>query len=106
MPSAGKIESTGAVILVPVSEFGESYPIFIGHDENNVVVQRLNPPRFEIISTSSLQLARTIDALDNCCSVQYKNELIASASDGFSHRHLLHHQVFCHGYDGIHIASS
>ncbi|XP_046453676.1 F-box and WD repeat domain-containing 11-A-like isoform X2 [Daphnia pulex] len=57
--------------------------VLIGHDENYIVVHRSNPPRFEIISTSSLNLTRTIDAFDDCRSAKYKDGLIVS---GFPQR--------------------
>jgi hypothetical protein len=80
MTSALEIETSGTVSLVPTSERSLNYPIFIGHDEHYLVVHHHDPPRFEIISSSSLKLVRTIDAFDNCRSVQYKNGLIVSAS--------------------------
>ena len=80
MANPREIETSGTVNLAPTSVRGLNYPIFIGQDGNYLVVHYHDPPRFEIISTSSLKLTRTIDAFDNCRSVQYKNGLIVSAS--------------------------
>jgi hypothetical protein len=80
MANAREFEAKSTVCLVPISKLNVLYPVRIGHDENYIVVHRSDPPRFEIISTSSLKLTRTIDAFDNCPSVQYKDGLIVSSS--------------------------
>jgi hypothetical protein len=81
MANAREFEAKSTVCLVPISKINLVYPsVLIGHDENYIVVHRSDPPRFEIISTSSLNLTRTIDAFDNCRSVQYKDGLIVSGS--------------------------
>jgi hypothetical protein len=80
MANAREFEAKSTVCLVPISYIDLVCPVLIGHDENYIVVHRSDPPRFEIISTSSLNLTRTIDAFDNCRSVQYKDGLIVSGS--------------------------
>jgi hypothetical protein len=75
------VEAKSTVCLVPISKSDLDYPVLIGHDENYIVVHRSDPPRFEIISTSSLNLTRTIDAFDNCRSAnKYKDGLIVLSS--------------------------
>ncbi|XP_046453034.1 F-box and WD repeat domain-containing 11-A-like [Daphnia pulex] len=81
MANVREIEAKSTVCLVPISKLNVLYPVCIGHDENYIVVHRSDPPRFEIISTSSLNLTRTIDAFDYCLSVHYKDGLIVSSSD-------------------------
>ncbi|EFX78850.1 hypothetical protein DAPPUDRAFT_299535 [Daphnia pulex] len=79
MVNAREFEAKSTVCLVPISKINLVYPsVLIGHDENYIVVHRSDPSRFEIISTSSLNLTRTIDAFDNCSSVQHKDGLIVS----------------------------
>jgi hypothetical protein len=80
MANAREFEAKSTVCLVPISESNLVYPVLIGHDTNYIVVHRRNPPRFEVVSTSSLNLTRTIDLFDNCRSVQYKDGLIVSGS--------------------------
>ncbi len=86
MPNAREIEAKGTVCLGTISKSsfdrGFKYPdkVFIGHDENYLVVHRSDPLRFEVISTSSLKLTRTIDAFDYCPSAKYKDGLIVSVS--------------------------
>jgi hypothetical protein len=80
MANAREFEAKSTVCLVPISQLYVVFPVLIGHDKNYIVVHRSDPPRFEIISSSSLNLTRTIDAFDNCRSVQYKDGLIVSVS--------------------------
>ncbi|XP_046453679.1 F-box and WD repeat domain-containing 11-A-like [Daphnia pulex] len=74
------VEAKSTVCLVPISQsdLDYDYPVLIGHDQNYIVVHRSDPPRFEIISTSSLNLTRTIDAFDYCPNAKYKDGLIVS----------------------------
>jgi hypothetical protein len=81
MANAREFEAKSTVCLFPISKLNVLYPVLIGHDENYIVVHRSYPPRFEIISTSSLNLTRTIDAFVNIHSAKYKDGLIVSSSN-------------------------
>jgi hypothetical protein len=85
MTNAKEIGAKGTVCLGPISKssFGHPDPVLIGHDENYIVVHRSDPPRFEVVSTSSLNLIRTIDAFDYCPSAKFKDGLIVSVSTRF-----------------------
>ncbi|XP_046453032.1 F-box and WD repeat domain-containing 11-A-like [Daphnia pulex] len=85
MTNAKEIGAKGTVCLGPISKssFGHPDPVLIGHDENYIVVHRSDPPRFEVVSTSSLNLTRTIDAFDYCPSAKFKDGLIVSVSTRF-----------------------
>ncbi|EFX60598.1 hypothetical protein DAPPUDRAFT_276568, partial [Daphnia pulex] len=66
MKNARDIEAKGTVCLGPIPKsrsYGFPNRVFIGNDENFLVVHRINPPCFEVISTSSLKLTRTIDGM-------------------------------------------
>ncbi len=80
MANAREFEAKSTVCLVPISQSNLVYPVLIGHDKTYIVVHYNNPPRFEVVSTSSLNLTRTIDAFDNCRSAKYKDGLIVSGS--------------------------
>ena len=84
MANVREIEAKSTVCLVPISYIDLVDRNLIGHDENYIVVHRSDPPRFEIISTSSLNLTRTIDAFDNRPNAKYKDGLIVSGSTGTS----------------------
>ncbi|XP_046452474.1 F-box and WD repeat domain-containing 11-B-like isoform X2 [Daphnia pulex] len=71
-------------VLISTSQQSSTHPIFIGHDKTYIVVHYNNPPRFEVVSTSSLNLTRTIDAFDYCPSAKFKDGLIVSGSTGTS----------------------
>jgi hypothetical protein len=71
-------------VLVSTSQQSSTHPIFIGHDKTYIVVHYNNPPRFEVVSTSSLNLTRTIDAFDYCPSAKFKDGFIVSGSTGTS----------------------
>lgn len=71
-------------VLISTSQQSSNHPIFIGHDKTYIVVHYNNPPRFEVVSTSPLELTRTIDAFDYCPSAKYKDGLIVSGSTGTS----------------------
>jgi hypothetical protein len=89
MTNAKEIGAKGTVCLGPISQSifdhpdPDPRPVLIGHDENYLVVHRSNPPRFEVVSTSSLNLIRTIEAFDYCPSAKFKDGLIVSVSTRF-----------------------
>jgi hypothetical protein len=89
MTNAKEIGAKGTVCLGPISQSSFDHPdpdprpVLIGNDENYLIVHRSNPPRFEIISTSSLNLIRTIEAFDYCPSAKFKDGLIVSVSTRF-----------------------
>ncbi len=80
MTTPREIEMNGLVRRTCITLGVSINLIFVGYDDNYIVVHRDNPPIFEIISTSTLELVRSFDALDNCCSAQYDSGLLASIS--------------------------
>lgn len=80
MKSPQEIESNGVVRRAHIGPGVSANLIFVGYDEKYIVLHRDDPPIFEIISSSTLELVRSIDALDNCRSTQYGDRLIATLS--------------------------